>query len=39
MNKWSHPTMGAWIEMVTVATIGFEMLTSHPTMGAWIEIV
>ena len=30
--------MGAWIEIVTVATIGSEMLTSHPTMGAWIEI-
>ena len=35
-NAWSHPTMGAWIEihrgMVTYQS------ESHPTMGAWIEI-
>ena len=34
----SHPTMGAWIEMVLVLTDLRNTLESHPTMGAWIEI-
>ena len=34
----SHPTMGAWIEIVPLYYILF-ILLSHPTMGAWIEIL
>ena len=34
----SHPTMGAWIEIVSHTT-GFVISASHPTMGAWIEII
>ena len=33
----SHPTMGAWIEIVLVG-ISVVLIGSHPTMGAWIEI-
>ena len=33
----SHPTMGAWIEIIIVRHI-HEWFRSHPTMGAWIEI-
>ena len=34
----SHPTRGAWIEMLFAYLCGF-LLESHPTRGAWIEIV
>ena len=34
----SHPTMGAWIEILGVRNRGVKTTTSHPTMGAWIEI-
>ncbi len=34
----SHPTMGAWIEIVIATVLEFES-SSHPTMGAWIEIM
>ena len=33
----SHPTMGAWIEIVICRYI-YNCTMSHPTMGAWIEI-
>ena len=33
----SHPTMGAWIEIVFILLLFFGNV-SHPTMGAWIEI-
>ena len=37
-HEWSHPTMGAWIEIgIYLYYIRYPM-TSHPTMGAWIEI-
>ena len=34
----SHPTMGAWIEILHHSRILRKLLVSHPTMGAWIEI-
>ena len=34
----SHPTMGAWIEIQEVISLGSQFEKSHPTMGAWIEI-
>ena len=33
----SHPTRGAWIEMVRKRGNKWH-LVSHPTRGAWIEI-
>ena len=33
----SHPTRGAWIEMVPFMS-QVEQIMSHPTRGAWIEI-
>ena len=38
MGKLSHPTMGAWIEIMTITMSTNGAVTSHPTMGAWIEI-
>ena len=38
IREWSHPTMGAWIEIITIKTSAISSL-SHPTMGAWIEII
>ena len=35
---WSHPTMGAWIEITILALWACKKYRSHPTMGAWIEI-
>ena len=37
-RHWSHPTMGAWIEIVNKAFV-LIFNQSHPTMGAWIEIL
>ena len=34
----SHPTMGAWIEILHKSVSVFIAIESHPTMGAWIEI-
>ena len=34
----SHPTMGAWIEILVCIALLTLANTSHPTMGAWIEI-
>ena len=34
----SHPTMGAWIEIVVFLVSEVMLEMSHPTMGAWIEI-
>ena len=34
----SHPTMGAWIEILNGCR-KYDGLLSHPTMGAWIEIL
>ena len=34
---WSHPTMGAWIEINRGYNLDL-IIASHPTMGAWIEI-
>ena len=39
MSASSHPTMGAWIEIVNVSCLTVPKSLSHPTMGAWIEIV
>ena len=36
--KGSHPTMGAWIEILNPFIVRQQRATSHPTMGAWIEI-
>ena len=35
----SHPTMGAWIEILNRSLIFLQSSLSHPTMGAWIEII
>ena len=35
----SHPTMGAWIEILNLLTKRETSILSHPTMGAWIEII
>ena len=35
----SHPTMGAWIEMLQSLKYKSTPFSSHPTMGAWIEIL
>ena len=35
----SHPTMGAWIEIMIQDTRSNNSVWSHPTMGAWIEIL
>ena len=37
-NNVSHPTMGAWIEIMFGGETGLTLDESHPTMGAWIEI-
>ena len=34
----SHPTMGAWIEILVILVYLVSYISSHPTMGAWIEI-
>ena len=34
----SHPSRGAWIEIVRVRPYGHAALKSHPSRGAWIEI-
>ena len=34
----SHPTMGAWIEIMSEIIEETYQGMSHPTMGAWIEI-
>ena len=34
----SHPTRGAWIEIVSVQRLRHGPGPSHPTRGAWIEI-
>ena len=34
----SHPTMGAWIEIIKWEEFRKPTPWSHPTMGAWIEI-
>ena len=34
----SHPTMGAWIEIIVALIDVLNGDKSHPTMGAWIEI-
>ena len=34
----SHPTRGAWIEIICLVVVGFGLFGSHPTRGAWIEI-
>ena len=34
----SHPTMGAWIEIIFEPQRFIFWTASHPTMGAWIEI-
>ena len=34
----SHPTMGAWIEILHKSVSVCIAIESHPTMGAWIEI-
>ena len=33
----SHPTRGAWIEMILYQRLS-SLYSSHPTRGAWIEI-
>ena len=35
----SHPTRGAWIEIVRVFGRHHAANASHPTRGAWIEIL
>ena len=35
----SHPTMGAWIEIIYARSKELVETESHPTMGAWIEIL
>ena len=35
----SHPTMGAWIEIIKKVINKYGIEKSHPTMGAWIEII
>ena len=35
----SHPTMGAWIEILLELLREYAKYPSHPTMGAWIEII
>ena len=37
MERQSHPTRGAWIEIVDTEKI-LVYYRSHPTRGAWIEI-
>ena len=39
MVSESHPTMGAWIEILVSCNEMEGLVTSHPTMGAWIEII
>ena len=34
----SHPTRGAWIEIVVNLKAARKAAGSHPTRGAWIEI-
>ena len=34
----SHPTRGAWIEIMKDLISDMLSATSHPTRGAWIEI-
>ena len=38
-HPWSHPTMGAWIEIRVNKILFASFFWSHPTMGAWIEIL
>ena len=35
----SHPTRGAWIEIILLAVVSLVGFVSHPTRGAWIEIL
>ena len=35
----SHPTRGAWIEIIDKLQAAYIIISSHPTRGAWIEIV
>ena len=37
-NIASHPTRGAWIEILEALTQRSEVYRSHPTRGAWIEM-
>ena len=39
MKILSHPTMGAWIEILEIDLGTWINNGSHPTMGAWIEMV
>ena len=34
----SHPSRGAWIEMVLQLVPARRLVPSHPSRGAWIEI-
>ena len=34
----SHPSRGAWIEMLRRKWIRLSKIASHPSRGAWIEI-
>ena len=38
MSALSHPSRGAWIEIVSTRSAGRSRL-SHPSRGAWIEIL
>ncbi len=39
LREWkSHPTQGAWIEMIVSKILSLADTMSHPTRGAWIEI-
>ena len=38
MNGTSHPTRGAWIEIIDMLRAR-SYTESHPTRGAWIEMV
>ena len=37
-GKWSHPSRGAWIEMIPPLELPQDKQASHPSRGAWIEI-
>ena len=34
----SHPSRGAWIEILRVSKVTTRSGSSHPSRGAWIEI-
>ena len=38
-DKKSHPTRGAWIEILHLQQTVRNDAGSHPTRGAWIEIL